>query len=102
MCLCGEACECALVCVPVITKSGFQCSLSLSLSHTQPIYCSCFLKFARSGPNMGQFTGIVALCKLASIPRLKEMVVGTFFKTKHALDLSYTAIDTRYTCVLLW
>ena len=53
---------------------------------------------------MGQFTGIVALCKLASIPRLKEMVVGTFFKTKHALDLGYTAIDTRYACpnVLLW
>ena len=35
-------------------------------------------------------------CKLATVSKIKEMVVGTFFKTKHSLDLSYTNVDTRY------
>ena len=39
--------------------------------------------------------GVVALCKLASVSRIKEMCVGAFFKTKHSLDLGYTGIDTR-------
>ena len=66
------------------------------LCFLQPVFCSGYLKFAESGPNKGQFLGIVALCKLASVARVKEMCVGAFFKTKHSLDLSYTNIDTRY------
>ena len=38
---------------------------------------------------------MVAFCKLATLSKIKEMVVGTFFKTKHSLDLSYTSVDTR-------
>ena len=43
----------------------------------------------------GEFLGMVMLCKLASTMRTKELCVGAFFKTKHALDLSYTTLDTR-------
>lgn len=38
---------------------------------------------------------MVALCKLASVMKVREMCVGAFFKTKHSLDLGYTAVDTR-------
>ena len=38
---------------------------------------------------------MVMLCKLASVMKVKELCVGAFFKTKHSLDLSYTAVDTR-------
>ncbi len=103
---------------------------------SQPVYCSCYLKFAQSGPkkglsthththalstitlltlasyylstahtnvhvtpslsqSTGQFVGIVALCKLASTSKIREMVVGTFFKSKHSLDLSYKSLDRR-------
>jgi len=48
----------------------------------------------------GQFLGIVALCKLASLPKIREMCVGTSFKTKHALDLGYIGIDTRIRWIL--
>ena len=70
----------------------FSCSIIFSM---QPIYCSCFLKFGKSGGHKGQFLGMVAFCKLATLSKIKEMVVGTFFKTKHSLDLSYTSVDTR-------
>ena len=39
---------------------------------------------------------MVALCKLASVMKVRELCVGAYFKTKHALDLSYTAVDTRW------
>lgn len=57
----------------------------------QPVYCSMFLKFSSTG----ELLGITSLCKLASISKIKEMCVGTFIKTKHALDMSFTAIDSR-------
>ena len=69
-------------------------------SPLQPVFCSLFLKFAQGGTNDGQFLGVVALCKLASIARVKEMCVGAFYKTKHSLDLSYTSVDTR--CLLMF
>ena len=46
--------------------------------------------------NLTICVGVVALCKLASVSKIREMCVGAFFKTKHSLDLGYTGIDTRY------
>jgi PAS domain-containing protein len=64
-------------------------------SNFKPIYCSASLKFGRTEQTRGKFQGLVTLCKLASVSRIKEMCVGAFFKTKHSLDLGYTGIDTR-------
>ena len=71
------------------------CSFLLLLCPLQPIYCSAFLKFSSKKIKEGEFLGIVVLCKLASVMKIRELCVGAFFKTKHALDLSYTAVDTR-------
>nr|QIA61845.1 hypoxia-inducible factor 1-alpha-like protein [Halichondria panicea] len=69
-------------------------------SNFKPVYCSCYLKFAQSGPRKGQFIGLVALCKLANTNKIREMVVGTFFKSKHSLDLSYKSLDRRIYWIL--
>ena len=50
----------------------------------------------------GEFLGMVMLCKLASAMKVKELCVGAYFKTKHSLDLSYTAIDTRFVYYYTW
>lgn len=65
-------------------------------SNFKPVYCSMFLKFSSSG----ELLGITSLCKLASISKIKEMCVGTFIKTKHALDMSFTVIDSRIRWIL--
>ncbi|XP_019850799.1 PREDICTED: single-minded homolog 2-like [Amphimedon queenslandica] len=69
-------------------------------SNFKPIYCSGFLKFSNKKVKEGEFVGMVMLCKLASVMKVKELCVGAFFKTKHSLDLSYTAVDTRIRWIL--
>lgn len=83
--VCCHKCACDVMILPPSPPS-------LSI---KPIYCSCFLKFGKSGAQKGRFLGMVVFCKLAILSKIKEMVVGTFFKTKHSLDLSYTNVDTR-------
>jgi hypothetical protein len=65
-------------------------------SNFKPIYCSGFLKFSKAKVKDGEFLGMVMLCKLAGVTKVRELCIGAFFKTKHSLDLGYTAVDTRY------
>lgn len=61
----------------------------------QPIFSTVYLKFSNKKVKEGEFLGMVMLCKLASVLKVRELCVGAFFKTKHSLDLSYTTVDTR-------
>lgn len=65
-------------------------SYSYHSPHTHTHYTSSLTVYT------GQFVGLVALCKLASTSKIREMVVGTFFKSKHSLDLSYKSLDRRW------
>lgn len=77
------------------------CIITEFLFVLQPIYLNAHFKYSNTASSYGggeSFSGMVATCKLAGTSCIREICVGTSFRTKHSLDLKYTFLDTRCIC----